>query len=159
MKCANCGMDQGANQNPPENGASRTLDNPWLLPLVIVVLLGLFAFAVLPTAIVWALGGFQSREMFGSTSPDGRYRITIAKRAEFPANEFLDPSIVVHVTLSDVPSGKTLDYIGVGLWEDSDFGEPKADWTDGVVIVRDIDDQHHLAVTMNVRAGAAVSAR
>jgi hypothetical protein len=58
----------------------------------------------------------------------------------------------VDVTLSDARSGKTLDYISVGLWEDSDFGEPKADWTEGIVRIRDLDDRHGLAVTMNVRA-------
>lgn len=129
------------------------LHRRWLLPLVGgVLLLGLFAFAAMPTFIVWTLGGFMSREMFRSTSPDGRYRVTIAKRAEFPANEFLDPSIIVDITLSETNSGRTLDYISVGLWEDSDFGEPKADWAGGVVNVRDLDDAHGLTVKMNVRA-------
>ncbi len=116
------------------------------------MILGLFGFAALPTAMVWRIGGFTSREMFTSISPDGRYRIAVAKRAEFPANEFLDPSIVVDVTLSDAHTGKTLDYISVGLWEDSDFVKPKAAWTDGIVKLRDLDNHHGLSVTMNVGA-------
>ena len=109
-------------------------------------------FALMPTFIVWTFGGFTSREMLRSTSPDGRYRIAVAKRAVFPANEFLDPSIVVDITLSEADGGRTLDYISVGLWEDSDFGDPRVHWAGGVVDVRNLDDEHGLTVTMNVRA-------
>jgi hypothetical protein len=120
----------------------------WTLAAVCGVTL---VFGMLPTVIVGILGGFMPRERFFSVSPDGRYRVSVTVRAEFPANEFLDPAIVVGVTLSETESGKTLDYMTVGLWEVSDFGQPEATWeTSGIVAITNLDDKHGLALRMNV---------
>jgi hypothetical protein len=58
----------------------------------------------------------------------------------------------VDVSLDDVQTGKHLDGIQFFLWEDSDFGTPKAEWRDdGVVTVKDLDDGHAITITLDAR--------
>lgn len=119
---------------------------------VVGLVAGVALFAVMPTILHLFIGGFVPRERFASLSPDGRYRVRVTSRVEFPANEPLDPSAWVTAILTEAASGKELDSIGFALWEISDVGDPKADWsTPGQVKVSDLHDRKDLTVTLMVQ--------
>jgi hypothetical protein len=111
------------------------------------------AFAV-PTLVQLSFGGFRSREIFTSTSPDGRYRIDGLVRVDFPANEILDPSGTLRNTLWDSRSDQPLDQLFVGLYEPDDFAKPTIICdADGRVEVQNMEgDGHNLSATLNVHA-------
>jgi hypothetical protein len=105
-----------------------------------------------PTLIAWSGGQLSARERFASLSPEGRYRVVVTMWLDFPVRDFLDPSVTVAVELRDAASGETLDHVGLGLSEQSDFGDPKVEWRDGgIVTVRRLDQTHDMSVTMNAR--------
>lgn len=107
----------------------------------------------IPTLVQFAFGGFRSHELFASMSPDGRYRIDGLVRVDFPANEILDPSGTIRITLWESRTGKPLDQLFVSLYEADDFTKPTIIWeTDGRVQVRDIESGHRLSATLNVHA-------
>lgn len=64
-----------------------------------------FVLAAAPTLVQWSIGGFQDHELFASTSPDGRYRIDGFVSVDFPANELLDPSGTVRITVWESRTG------------------------------------------------------
>lgn len=82
--------------------------------------------------------------MFGSTSPDGRYRLIATERADFPANEMLDPSATLRIDLTN-GRGEMLDECFIGQYEYGDFNEgARVIWEkDGHVRVLDIDRTGH----------------
>lgn len=54
------------------------------------------------------------------------------------------------MTLTDLRSGRDVEWIGLALREISDFGEPRAEWSaTGRVSVKDLDDRAHLSVTLD----------
>src|SRR5262245_43048328 len=65
--------------------------------------------AALPTVLQWSIGGYNSRQLFSSTSPDGRYHIKGLVRADFPANDMIDPSGTLRLSLSEAGTGRVLD--------------------------------------------------
>ena len=96
----------------------------------------------------------RTRELFSSTSPDERYRIDGFVRVDFPANEILDRSGTLQITLWDSRTGKALDQLFVGLYEADDFVKPAIVWEpNGRVQVQNIEGKdHRLSATLNVRA-------
>ena len=107
-----------------------------------------------PTLLQWSIDGYQGHELFSSASPDGRYRIGGSVRVDFPANEMLDPSGTLRITLLDSHTGKLLDQLSVGLFEADDFQKPKILWQpDGRVQVQDMESgSHHLSATLDAHA-------
>lgn len=92
--------------------------------LVTVGCLALAAIALLfliPTFIAAFEGGFRWREVRSETSPDGRFQVIVRKRIVFPANEWIDPSVVIHAELRDVGAHRVLTSDRKILEEDSDF--------------------------------------
>ena len=125
-----------------------------LMAAVILLCAVLFLVVAVPTLVQLSFGGFRSRELFTSTSPDGRYRIDGLVRVDFPANEILDPSGTIRITLWDSRTGKPLDQLSVGLYEADDFAKPTIIWdADGRVEVQDMERTgHKLSATLNVHA-------
>ena len=127
--------------------------------MAFTLLAGYMLFVVLPTGPL-LLGGvgdsgfnqFGAKVMLDSVSPGGRQRVSVTKAIHFPPNEWLDPAIRVDVSLVDAQAGNRLDWVVFFLWEDSDFGSPKARWApDGWVIISDLDDHSNLSVTLRAR--------
>ena len=73
---------------------------------------------------------------------------------DFPANEILDPSGTIRITLWDSRTGKPLDQLFVGLYEADDFAKPTIIWdADGRGEVQDMERAgHKLSATLNVHA-------
>ena len=109
--------------------------------------------AATPTFVQWSIGGFRPRELFSATSPDGAYRIDGFVRVDFPANEILDPSGTLRITLWDSRTGKPLDQLFVGLYEADEFRKPTIVWKPGGrVHVQDIESKgHDLSATLDIR--------
>lgn len=111
----------------------------------------LLCFAALPTVVQWSIGGYVPRQLFSSTSPDGRYRVDGVVRVDFPANEMLDPSGTLSITLWDSRSGKPLDSLSLGFYERDYVKKPTIAWeADGRVQVLDMEEHGHLlSATLN----------
>jgi hypothetical protein len=129
-------------------------ERSWLVLVGITLLAAVVVFAAMPTLAQWSLGGFRPRQLFSSTSPDGRYRIDGFVRVDFPANEILDPSGTLRITLRDAHTGNALDQLFVGLYEANDFAKPTIAWEpSGRVRVQNLEGkEHELTATLNVRA-------
>jgi hypothetical protein len=114
----------------------------WIVGIAFVAAIGLLA--ALPTFVHWSLGGFHSRELFSSTSPDGRYRIDGFVRLDFPVTDVVDPSGTLRITLRDARTGRTLDQLFVGMYEADDFVKPTIVWeARGRVQVQNMKDKGH----------------
>lgn len=126
----------------------------FVLLMTIGLVAAVFLVAAMPTLFVWSVGGFAPHELFSSTSPDGHYRIDGIVRVDFPANEILDPSGTVRITLSDSKTGKSLDQLFVGIYEAGDFQKPTIVWQgDGRVQVQNLEGKDHgLSATLSVHA-------
>jgi hypothetical protein len=110
---------------------------------------------ITPTLFTLATGRYFKRVLFTSMSPDGRYRLVGAERADFPANEILDPSATLTIRLTDASTGELLDQFLLESYEYWDFNEtPTISWgTDGRVRVAEIDTRgHHVSAILDVRA-------
>jgi hypothetical protein len=151
MRCTACGVELPASATgivePQRTKGRRILVGvAWTAAVCVAAVMG---FLALPTLMVLATGGFGPREELTSVSPDGRYRVTVTRQVDFPANEWLDPSIRVDVDLSD-STARRLDGVQFFLWEQSDFGEPTAQWfDDGRVSVKGLELRHGLTVTLS----------
>lgn len=124
--------------------------------LILIVASALFAalflIAATPTVVQWSVGGFHSRELFSSTSPDGAYRIDGIVQIDFPVSDILDPSGTLRITLRGSRTGKPLDQLFVGLYEADDFKKPTIVWEpSGRVHVQDIEGKgHRLSATLDI---------
>jgi hypothetical protein len=125
-----------------------------VLLIAIALCAAVFLVAGTPTLVQWSVGGFKQRELFSSDSPDGHYRIDGSVKVDFPANDTLDPSGTLRITLWDSQTSKPLDQLFVGLFEADEFEKPKIVWQpDGRVIVQDIEGtSHHLSATLDIHA-------
>src|SRR5688572_448164 len=106
--------------------------------VIIIGCLALAAIALLfliPTVMIGFEGGFRSRQMSSERSPDGKLEVIVTKRVAFPANEWIDPSVVVRAELRDVLTRRVIASERKTLVEDSDFGAPGIQWTFGEVRV------------------------
>src|SRR5262245_55418665 len=106
--------------------------------IVIVGCLALAAIAllfVIPTLVVGFEGGFQWRDVTSEASPDGRFELIVTKRMAFPANEWVDPSVVVRAELRDAATPRVLASERRLLAEDSDFNTPAIQWRSNEVHV------------------------
>jgi hypothetical protein len=123
-----------------------------LMAAAILLCAILFLVLAIPTLVHLSLGGFRSRELFTSTSPAARYRIDGLVSVDFPANEILDPSGTIRITLWDSRTGEAVDQLFVGLYEADDFAKPTIIWgADGRVEVRNMERAgHNLSATLNV---------
>ena len=100
------------------------------------VLLGLVAlFLLLPTLIIALEGGFRSKAVLSVPSPDGRTRLIVTKTVAFPANEWVDPSILVRAQLQDTASRRVLASRSAKLFEDSDYSTPAIQWNSNQVLI------------------------
>jgi hypothetical protein len=128
--------------------------------VVVLVLAGAFVslgiFMIASATLITFVGGrYADKVLFTSMSPDGRYRLVGAERADFPANEILDPSATLTIRLTDASTGELLDQFSFESHEYWDFNEePSVNWErDGRVRVRDIDTRgHHVSAILDVRA-------
>ena len=105
-------------------------------------------FFFVPTFIV-ALGkGFHWRNVSTEFSPDGRLQLFISKRIAFPANEWIDPSVIIRAELCDVTNSRVIMSEQVVLVEDSDFSTPLIKWNSNEVRVIEFDRRNHQTVTL-----------
>lgn len=126
----------------------RRLDRRWWTWFLAASLAMAVLFLALPTLFWWSGGGFRERRVFDSTSPDGRFQVVVSSWVTFPANELWDPAIEVQATLHNVRTGLDVDYITVGLDEKGRLGSPVAEWLSDAVVIRRINPEHDLSVTL-----------
>ncbi|WP_009959298.1 hypothetical protein [Verrucomicrobium spinosum] len=132
-------------QAPSTPGKRRFSCGVSLLMLGLALLVGLIS---LPSIIVGFSGGFSSSPVYSQRSPDDRSKLVVTKRVIFPANEMVDPSILVKVQLQDHADGRVLDSTSQELLEDSDLKEPDVEWTPGKVLISGIDRRKELTLTL-----------
>ncbi len=129
---------------------------------VLLVVVGA-VICMLPSVIVGCEGGFFSKQVYSAHSPDGRSRLIINKRAAFPANEFIDPAIVVTMEVRDGHTGRLLDSTQVELIEDSNLRDPVVEWTKAAVRISDIDidegDHSRIVILRSAEQGAPSDAQ
>jgi hypothetical protein len=115
--------------------------------LLLVGALPVVAFIFLPTILVGLSGGFSPSLVLSKTSPDERANLIVTKRVIIPANEMVDPSVLVEVQLQDT-SGRVLDSASLELLEDSDLQEPHVEWTPEAAHVTGIDRRNERVLTL-----------
>ena len=96
---------------------------------------------VIPTAVIGFEDGFRSHHVSSVRSLDGTLELIVTKRVAFPANEWVDPSIVVRAELRDVATRRVIASERKTLVEDSDFSPPVIQWNSGEVRVAKFDQR------------------
>ena len=114
---------------------------------VAVIVVGSLLY-LLPTFALIATGDFRSREIFSQRSSDGLVHLVITTRAAFPANEFVDPSLVVRASLRDAGTRKLISYERVTLSESSDLSRPTVNWSSNHVRVTGFDRREKRTLTL-----------
>ena len=108
-----------------------------LLIIASLAVLALASVLILPSLIVGREGGFKWHEVGSETSFDHRFQVLVFKKIAFPANEWIDPTVVIRAELCDLPSKKVIASGCVRLAEDSDFSNPTIEWrSNSVEIIR-----------------------
>lgn len=118
-------------------------------------LVGFSCIVLLASGVAWSLGGYSVRELLTSTSPDGRYRAVVSTRFTFPATELLDPELLVTVKLSDLHTGDQVDGVQLILMEESDMGQPRAEWSGKEVRISGLEEGHAISAVLRVDAWTA----
>ncbi len=99
--------------------------------MVLIIIIFIFV----PSAVCLVEGNFKYTEVYSETSPDGISTLTLLKRTAFPANEIVDPSIIVKIQIT----GHTPSVIKERLSEDSDLiQEPKIEWNESIVTISEL---------------------
>jgi hypothetical protein len=122
--------------------------------IVIAGCLGLAVIALLllvPTLAIGFEGGFRRQQVSSETSPDGRLELIVTKRVAFPANEWVDPSVVVNAELREVTTRRVIASQQRILVEDSDFKTPVIQWGSDEVRVSAFDQRKGQTVTLKHR--------
>jgi len=119
---------------------------PLCLLLAIVLLIALLRGVA--TVMQYSEGGFEWRQVHSERSPDRRHGLSIHKRVAFPANELIDPVIVVRICLfGDSSSEQRVD-----LEEESDLNpHPRVDWESSRVFVSDLSSRREIRVVIDRR--------
>lgn len=121
----------------------------WFTVLVLGLLLSIWL--CLPTVIIGFEGGFRWRQMRSEVSPDGQFEMIVAKRVAFPANEWIDPEVVVRAELRKVSSRHVLASERIVLLEDSDWSAPGVQWFSDRALVSGCDKRMHQTLTLRPR--------
>ena len=105
-------------------------------------------FFFIPTFIVALGNGFHWRSVSTEFSPDGHLQLFISKRIAFPANEWIDPSVIISAELCRVNNGRVITSERVSLVEDSDFSIPVVEWKSNEVRVIRFDRRNNQTITL-----------
>jgi hypothetical protein len=128
----------------------QRLDREWWGWFVaILMMLGLFSFME-PTLLMLVAGDFSEKQVLEAVSPTHELRVVVTRHVSFPPTEWLDPAITVTARLYDSRSGAEVDQMIVWLPEQSDLGTPTAHWQGEAVVIRQIDNEHHLSITLRL---------
>src|SRR5690606_8832105 len=103
-----------------------------------------FAQFVVGTAFPWLLGS-ATRALHVFVSPDGEHRLVITQKARLGG---IDPPVDLWMNLEDVRTGVVVDQLIVGVDEDSDVGDPSAEWSPEAVVVRNLEREHNVSATL-----------
>jgi len=123
-------------------------------PLVIIgccVLAAISLVLLIPTLVVGFEGGFRWRGVCSEVSPDGQFQVIVIKRMAFPANEWVDPSVVVRVDFREAATHRVVASGQALLVEDSDFDAPAVQWVSGQARVTGFDRRKHQSLTLGPR--------
>ena len=125
----------------------RTLGIIGCLAFVTIALL-----FVIPTLVVVFHGGFRWQSVT-SAAPDGASELIVTKRIAFPANEWVDPSVIVRAELRDKVTRRVLASEQKRLVEDSDFNTPVIQWSSDEVRVISFDRRKDQSMTLKHQLG------
>ncbi len=93
---------------------------------------GIVLFVVLiPTMFVmvgYGMGAFFYETAFEQTSPDGRFKLEVRRRMNFPANEFIDPSGTVLIRVIDLETSTLVDANTFSIHEYWGMQDPALEW-------------------------------
>jgi len=120
----------------------------FLIVIACLVFAGMVLLILAPTVIVGLEGGFKAQQVSFELSPTGDFELIITKRTAFPANEFVDPSIVIRAQLRDAASHHVTDTAEIRLAEDSDFTSAAIEWGTNEVRVSKFDRRKSQALTL-----------
>jgi hypothetical protein len=82
---------------------------------------------------------FFSQQVYSQKSPDKKFEINVSRKVNFPANEFLDPSITVYLSLNNAEKNYQINSVQFELREFSDLEKPEIIWTPNEVQINGID--------------------
>jgi hypothetical protein len=110
----------------------------------LVFFIGFIVFVLMiPTILMISMGPgpsvFLYQTEFQHNSPDGRFRLDVERRMNFPADDLLSPSGTIRVTLIDVSSAKPIDQRVVWIHEHPELQDPVLMWTPETVLVTNIE--------------------
>lgn len=103
-----------------------------------------FALFILGAAFPWLLGS-STRAPHVFVSRDGEHRLVITQK---PRLGGIDPPVDLWINLEDVRTGVVVDQLIVGVDEDSDLGDPSAEWSPDAVVVTSLERQHSVSATL-----------
>ncbi len=86
-------------------------------------------------------GGFTPQQVYSLPSPDSSSQIVVTKRVAFPADEYVEPSMVVTMELRETLTGRVIGRKRVTIEEDSDLKKPVIHWTTDVIHVTGFDSR------------------
>lgn len=122
-----------------------------LLLIGCLLFVGFALLLLAPTFFIGFEGGFKPQQVSFEPSPDGRFQLVVTKKAAFPANEFVDPSVVILAELRTTTNDNLLDSRRVVLIEDSDFSKPQVQWQTREVRISDFDRRQKQVITLNLQ--------
>jgi hypothetical protein len=60
----------------------------------------------------------------------------------------LDPELLIRITLTDRQTGERVDGVELTLMEESDFGEPRAEWSGNGVRISSLERWHDVTALL-----------
>ena len=137
-------MDEASTSKPRARRLVRWL----LIAFVALPFLVIGCCYAVSSGVALAEGGFTPKQVYSFAAPDGHSILAVTKRIAFPANEFVDPSIVVTVEIREARTNRVIARERLTLEEDSDLREPTVEWTPDVVRLRGIDSRYARIITI-----------
>ncbi len=104
---------------------------------------------VLPT-FLWVISGpgLFDQAFYSSVSPDGRLKLEISRRVDFPVSEMIDPSATVTLRLRSLDTDEITNTLVFRIYEYYDLRKPRIIWAGESVSVIDLVDGSHRSVDL-----------
>jgi hypothetical protein len=108
---------------------------------------------LIPTMLVMiesGPGAFFYRTAFVQTSPNGRFKLEVRRRMNFPADEIIDPSGTVSVQLIDQETSTLIDEKTFRIHELSELQDPELEWRTNAVAISKIETHHEVTLELKL---------
>jgi hypothetical protein len=97
-------------------------------------------------------GVFFYQDKFEHISPDGRFQLRVRKRMNFPVDGIIDASGTVSVQARDLETSTLLDEKTFWIHEYPELKDPKIEWRQGTVAIREIETHNEVAFELKLQS-------